>query len=155
MVVNVLQDPQISNMHPFKKWNKHIPFFFDFALALISHLIFLINKHEAYPLQYSYVQCSFFYCDTFLTTRFGSIFIIANISESWNIFFLPDCECSWFPSWYLAIKRISLNESYWCSIYFHICRLVLFMFGQMSPAVQIPHLSPLCLLVFKKDSCSW
>lgn len=133
-----------------KKWNKHIPCFFDFSLALISHLILLINKHEAPLLPHTYMQSSFFYCDIFLTTRLWINIHNHQYPSKLQRHLFTYCERDLFSSWCLAVKRTALNASYWTCIYFHIRRLVLFMCRHMSPAVQIPHLSPLCLFIFKK-----
>lgn len=135
----------------FKKWNKDIPCFFDFSLALISHLIFLINKHEAALLPHSYMQLSFFYCYIFLTSRLWINIHNRQYPSELQKHLFTHCESGWFSSQCLAMKHTALNVSYWTWFYFHICRLVLFMFRHMSPAVKIPHPIPLCLLIFKKD----
>lgn len=90
----------------FKKRNKHIPCSFDSSQALISHLIFLINKHEALLLLHSYMQSTLFlYCDIFLTTR-PWINIHNHQYPSELKKHLPtDCERGWFSRRSLAMKH--------------------------------------------------
>lgn len=130
----------------FRKWNKHIPCFFDFSLAFMSHLIFLINKHEAALLPHSYMQSSFFYCDIFLTSRLWINIHNRQYPSEHQKHIFTDCESGWFWSWCMAMEHVS----YWTWIYFHICRSVLFILRHMSPPVRIPHPAPLCLFIFKK-----
>ncbi len=81
-----------------KKRNKHIPCSFDFALALISHLIFLINKHEAHLLPHSYMQSSFFYCDIVLTTKLWINIHNHQYPSELQKHISTDCESGWFSS---------------------------------------------------------
>lgn len=140
----------------FPSSKKTYSLFLWFLSSSHLHLIFLINKHEAHLLPHSYMRSSFFYCDIFLTTKLWINIHNHQYPSELQKHIFTDCESGWFSSWCLAVTHTHTapNASSWTWIYFHICRLVLFMFRHMSPAVQIPHLSPLCFLILKKKRCS-